>query len=189
MTLKEQFVIPKRYNAWSLGLMAVGILSIIILFITHGAKSDEREQARFWGSLLQNSVYFLLLTNAVMFFICATTLAWGGWQLSFRRVSEAISTAVPVIGIISIVVMFVLVFGSNHVIYQWADPEKVKESHALQVKSPFLNKGFFAVWTLLTISLWSLLGMRVRRLTRDTDNKPMTVAEGKNFTCPVTSPM
>src|SRR6476620_11468012 len=122
MTLKEQFVIPKRYNTWSLGLIAVGVLSIIILFITHGAKSDEREQARFWGSLLQNSVYFLLVTNAVMFFICATTLAWGGWALSFLRVSEAISTVVPVIGVISIIIMFILVFGNNHVIYQWADP-------------------------------------------------------------------
>jgi hypothetical protein len=114
-----------------------------------------------------------------MFFICATTLAWGGWQLSFRRVSEAISTVVPVKGIISIIIMFVLVFGNNHVIYQWADPEKVKESHALQTKSPFLSKGFFAVWTLVTISLWSLIGMRVRRLTRDIDNKPMTSLKGK----------
>src|SRR6185436_6376223 len=105
MTLKEQFVIPSRFRTWSLGLMAVGILSVIILFITHGAKSDQREQARFWGSLLQNSVYFLLVTNAVMFFICATTLAWGGWAVSFRRVSEAISTDVPVIGVISIIIM------------------------------------------------------------------------------------
>src|SRR6476659_7496313 len=165
MSLRENFSVTKKYNNIAIAMIVVGLLAIIGLYITHGSKSDPHEQARFWGSLLQNSVYFLLLTNAVMFFICATTLAWGGWQLSFRRVSEAISTAVPVIGIISIVVMFVLVFGSNHVIYQWADPERVKESHALQVKSPFLNKGFFAVWTLLTIGLCSLIGMRVRRLT------------------------
>src|SRR6266536_1422534 len=113
-TLKEQFVISKRYNTWSLGLIGVGILSLIILFITHGAKSYQHEQARFWGSLLQNSVYFLLVTNATMFFICATTLAWGGWQISFRRVTEAISTVVPVIGVISIVVMLVLVLGINY---------------------------------------------------------------------------
>jgi hypothetical protein len=181
MTLKEQFVIPKKYNAWSLGLMAVGILSIIILFITHGAKSDEREQARFWASLLQNSVYFLLVTNATMFFICATTLAWGGWQISFRRVSEAISTAVPVIGVISVIIMFVLVFGNNHIIYQWADPDKVKESHELQIKSPFLNKTFFTVWTLVTIILWTLLGAKIRQLSRSTDNNPLTVEEGKKY--------
>ena len=155
-TLKEQFVIPKRYNTWSMALMGVGILCLIILFITHGAKSDQREQARFWASLLQNSVYFLLMTNAVMFFICATTLAWGGFQISFRRVSEAISTAVPVIGVISVIIMLVLVFGNNHIIYQWADPNQVKASHVLQTKSPFLNKGFFTVWTLVIVSLWWL---------------------------------
>ncbi|HEV8286931.1 MAG TPA: quinol:cytochrome C oxidoreductase [Chitinophagaceae bacterium] len=181
-TLKEQFVIPKRYNTWSLGLMAVGVLSIIILFITHGAKADQHEQARFWGSLLQNSIYFLLVTNACMFFICATTLSWGGWQISFRRVTEAISTAVPVIGVISIVILLVLVFGNNHLIYPWTDPEHVKESEALQHKSPFLNKGFFTVWTLLTVSLWYLLGARMRKLTRDIDDKPLTVEEGKKFT-------
>jgi hypothetical protein len=182
MTLKEQFVTPKRYNTWAMGLMAIGILSIIILFITHGAKSDQHEQARFWGSLLQNSVYFLLVTNAVMFFICATTLAWGGWQISFRRVSEAISTAVPLIGMISVIIMLVLVFGNNHVIYQWADPEKVKESHALQFKSPFLSKGFFTVWTLLTVSLWYLIGAKMRNLSRSIDDKSLTIGEGKRFT-------
>ncbi len=182
MTLKEQFEIPKRYKTWSLGLIGVGILSIIILFITHGAKADEHEQARFWGSLLQNSVYFLLVTNAVMFFICATTLAWGGWALTFRRVSEALSAVVPVIGIISAVILLILVFGNNHVIYQWADPEKVKASSVLQHKSAFLSKGFFTVWTLLTIALWSLIGAKVRRLTRSIDDKPLTLEEGKRFT-------
>src|SRR5204863_7011446 len=100
MTIMEQFIIPKRYNNISIVLMAIGLLAIILLYITHGSKTDPREQARFWGSLLQNGVYFLLLVNTAMFFICATTLAWGGWQMSFRRVSEAISAVVPVIGVI-----------------------------------------------------------------------------------------
>ena len=182
MALREQFVIPKRYNTWSWGLMAVGIVSIIILFIGYGSKSDPHVQARFWASLLQNSVYFLLVTNAVMFFICATTLAWGGWQLSFRRVSEAISTATPVIGVISIIIMLILVFGNNHLVYTWADPERVKESHELQTKSPFLNRGFFTVWTLLTVSLWYLIGSRVRRLSRSIDNKSLSLEEAKSFT-------
>src|SRR5215213_10724006 len=121
MTIREQYVIPKKYNTLSLVLMAVGILSIIILFITTRNTNVSNEElqklnmtveqykthldARFWASLLQNSVYFLLVTNAVMFFICATTLAWGGWQMYFRRVSEAISTCVLVIGIIALIVL------------------------------------------------------------------------------------
>ena len=78
--------------------------------------------------------------------------------LSFRRVSEAISTVVPVIGVISIIIMFVLVFGNNHVIYQWARSGEGKESHALQTKSAFLSKGFFAVWTcdnITVVAYWN----------------------------------
>src|SRR5215213_9952568 len=100
-SIREKFIIPKRYNSIAIALMVIGLIAIIGLYITHGAKDDAHKQARFWGSLLQNSVYFLLITNAAMFFICALTLAWGGWQMAFRRVSEAISTCVPVLGIIT----------------------------------------------------------------------------------------
>ena len=184
-TLKDQFLIPKRYTTWSLGLMAAGVLSIIILFLTHGAKSgtDALGQdipSRFWASLLQNSVYFLLITNAVMFFIAANTLAWGGWQLSFKRVSEAISTCVPVMAVIAFVIMMVLVFGPNHTLYHWADPNSVNDP-AIEHKSGFLNKTFFTVWTVITLVGWWLLGRKLRQLSRSIDDNKLTVEEGKRY--------
>ena len=181
MTLREQFLIPKRYNTFCIALMAVGILSIILLYITHGSKTDPHEQARFWASLLQNSVYFLLITNIAMFFICATTLAWGGWQMSFRRVTEAISVCVPVLGIISAVILLSIVFSNNHEIYRWTDTEHVKHDEALLHKAPFLNKTFFTIWTLLTIVVWSLLGKKMRQISRSSDGKHFTVAEGRKY--------
>jgi len=181
MATREQFEIPRRYNSIALVLMAIGILSIIILLFTNGLSSDEHVSARFWASLLQNSVYFLLVTNAAMFFICATTLAWGGWQLAFRRVSEAISTCVPVLGIITFIILMVLVFGPNHVIYEWADNNVVAHDEVLQHKSGFLNKGFFTVWTLITIVGWSWLGYKIRQLSHSTDSGPLTVQEGKRY--------
>src|SRR4029078_3264615 len=112
MTLREQFVIPKRYNTLSIALMLLGAVAIILLFVTTrgGATPEEKNMndARFWASLLTNSVYFLLVTNAAMFFICATTLAWGGWQMSFRRVTEAISTCVPVMSVISVLILLAI---------------------------------------------------------------------------------
>jgi len=180
VTLRERFSVTKGYNLWSFILMAIGALSIIILFITHGSSSDPIRQARFWASLLQNSVYFLLITNAAMFFICATTLAWGGWQLSFRRVSEAISSAVPVIGIISAAILLALVFGGNHVIYHWASPE-AEHDPIIQQKSAFLNKGFFTVWTILIITLWSWIGYKVRSISRSVDDRSLTLEEGKKY--------
>jgi hypothetical protein len=180
MTFREQFVIPKRYNTLSLALIAVGILSIIILFITHGSSSDQHVAARFWASLLSNSVYFLLIVNAAMFFLCATTLAWGGWQKSFSRVTEAVSSCVPVIGVIALVVLLALVFGGNHVIYHWTDPH-AKEDPILAAKAGFLNKPFFAVCTVITIAGWWLLGKKMRSLSRSLDNRPLSVEEGKRF--------
>jgi hypothetical protein len=136
--------------------------------------------ARFWGSLLANSVYFLLVVNVAMFFIVITTLAWGGWQMSFRRVAEAISTCVPVIGVIALVVLLALVFGNNHVLYHWAD-DHAQSDPALAHKSGFLNKPFFTVWTILTIAAWWLLGKKIRSLSRSIDNRPLSVEEGKKY--------
>ena len=184
MTLREQFVIPKKYNTLSLALMAVGLLSIIILFITHGSKSGEENEAvraRFWASLLQNSVYFLLITNAAMFFICATTLMWGGWQMAFRRVTEAISACVPVIGIITLVILLAIVFGGDHAIYHWTDTEHVKHDPILLGKSGFLNKTFFTVWSIITIAAWSWIGMKMRRISRSIDNQKLSLEGAKKY--------
>lgn len=180
-SIKEQFVIPKKYNTWSFGLMAIGVLSIIILFITAGSKSDPQLSARFWAALLQNSVYFLLIVNAALFFITATTLAWGGWQISFRRVSEAITTCIPVLGVITFIILMALVFGGNHVLFQWADPNVVAHDANINFKSGFLSKGFFTTVTIVTIVGWSWLGWKTRQMSRATDERPLTLEEGKRF--------
>ncbi len=180
MAIKDQYFITRRHNLLALVLMAVGLISIIILFVTHGT-GDHLAQSRFWGSLLQNSVYFLLITNTSMFFICATTLAWGGWQMAFRRVPEAIASCVPVIGVITFIILMVVVFGGNHDIYHWTDAEHVKLDPILDHKKGFLNKTFFAVWSLITIAGWSWLGWKMRKLSTQIDDTPLTNEEGKKY--------
>jgi hypothetical protein len=161
--------------------MAVGIVSVILLYVTHGASNSEHERARFWGSLLQNSVYFLLVVNASMFFICATILAWGGWPMSFRRVPEAISAVVPVIGVICGAILLAIVFGGDHAIYHWTDTEHVAHDKILNWKKGFLNKNFFTVFTVITIVLWWALGKKMRDFSRSTDKAPLGVEEGRKF--------
>ncbi len=182
MSIREKFIVTKRYNTIAVTLMVIGALAIIGLYITQGAKDDAHMQARFWGSLLQNSVYFLLVVNAAMFFICATTLAWGGWQMAFRRVPEAISAVVPVIGTICGVILLLICFGSNHELYHWTNTEHVQNDPILNFKKGFLNKNFFAGWTVFTIIAWSLLGWKMRKLSRSLDEKPLaSVEERKKY--------
>jgi ABC-type sugar transport system permease subunit len=162
MAIRSTFTVPKRFQTISMALMAFGLLSIIGLWVTSGSSDDPKEQARFWASLLQNSVFFLLVVNASMFFICITTLAWGGWQMAFRRVPEAISAVVPVIGVICGAILLAIVFGDNHTIYHWTDAEHVQHDPILSHKKGFLNKPFFAIATIITIAGWSLLGYKMR---------------------------
>jgi len=178
MATKDLFAVPKRYRTWSLALIGVGLLSVIVGFFIYGT-GDVHHRTRFWATLLHNSVYFLLICNASMFFICATTLAWGGWQMAFRRIPEAISAAVPIIGIIAFVVLMSIVFGGHNMthIYHWTDTEAVEQDSILHGKSGFLNVKFFTIWTVLTIGFWSILGFKMRKLSRELDARPLASNE------------
>lgn len=182
MASKEYFEIPQRYKNWSFGLIGVGVVALIVGFLMYGT-GDIHHKTRFWATLLQNSTYFLLVTNAAMFFVCATTLAFGGWQMAFRRVAEAIASAVPIIGTIAVIILLSILFGGHHMthIYHWTDAEAVANDPILKGKTPFLNIPFFTIWTILTVGLWSVLGYKMRRISLESDKGPMTVEEGKKY--------
>jgi hypothetical protein len=178
-SIKEHFEIPGRYKQWSFGLMGVGILSLIIGLLLYGGTDQG---TRFWAGLLQNSVYFLLVVNAAMFFFAAHALAMGGWLLVFRRVTEAISASVIPIGVITFVILMCIVFGGHSAIYEWLDKDAVSKDAVLNGKKGFLNPTFFTVFTTLTIGLWILLGKKMRDLSRSLDNAPLASAEeGKKY--------
>ena len=181
-SIREEFEVTGKMKTWSMGLIAIGALAFIIGLITKGFSSDPHEQAIFWGTVMYNSIFFLLICNASMFFICVVTLAKGGWQTVFRRVPEAISAVVPIFGLIAVFVLLFVVFGlghgEHHPIYHWVSPG---EDEILLKKSGFLNPTFFVVWTLLSVGLWSWLGMKMRQLSRESDGQDMTFEQGTNW--------
>jgi hypothetical protein len=180
-SIKEQFEIPGKMKTWSMALIAIGVLALIIGFITKGTGSDEHEKTIFWGTLMYNSLFFMLICNASMFFICATTLAMGGWQTVFRRVPEAISTMVPIFGSITFVVLIYIVFiDHNHHIYHWLSEDAAKDP-ILKGKLGFLNPTFFLIWTTLAIGLWIVLGARMRKLSTEADEGALLGDTGQSF--------
>lgn len=177
---KTHFEIPAKMNTWSFGLMAIGIVALIIGFFTKGMSHNHEEQRVFWGTILYNAIYFLLITNIAMFFICALTLGMSGWQVAIKRIPEAISAAVPVFGIIAGVLLIAIVMSNLH-IYEWTDMSQVHNDEALAHKHGFLNIPFFITWTVATIGLWILLGKRMRKLSIEADNERMSTNEGQSF--------
>jgi hypothetical protein len=149
----------------------VGGLALVLGIIFLGMSKEPVEQTRFWAVLLQNSVFFLLVVNASMFFICVTTMAHGGWQMAFRRVPEAISSVVPIFGLLTLIVFIALIFGHRHDIYHWLDKEHVEHDPILKGKSGFLNPVFFMIWSVVAIGLWAFLGSKMRKLSSEADEQ------------------
>lgn len=180
----DQFTVPASYKKWSLSLIGVGVLTLIIGFIT--INGDANNDGRFWGGLLYNSVFFLLICNASMFFICVTTLALGGWQMAFRRIPEALSTCVKVFAPITFIILMCIIFLDKTDIYHWlhhdlyvkGTPEYDK---ILDGKHGFLNKGFFIAWTVATLVGWWLLGARMRYLSSRADTEIFNLEQGKKY--------
>ena len=180
-SIRLQFEIPGKMKTWSLGLIGVGLFALIFGLVTKGFSSDEHEQVHFWGTLMYNTIFWTLICNASMFFICITTLAMGGWQQSFRRIPEAISTMVPIFGSITFAVLIYVVVSDKHHIYHWLDKEAVAKDVILTGKAGFLNAKFFIIWTTLAIGFWSFLGWRMRQLSNEADAAPMDNETGAKF--------
>lgn len=177
--IKQQFEIPAKLKTWAYALIGIGVLALIAGFATK--TGTEEDKAVFIGTIMYNTIFWTLVTNASMFFICITTLAMGGWQQSFRRIPEAISTMVPIFGTITAAVLLYVVFSDNHYIYHWLDTKAVENDEVLRGKAGFLNVKFFTIWTLLAIALWSFLGWRMRQLSNEADTEKMNMEKGASF--------
>lgn len=185
--MSKSFELPGSYNKWTMGLIGAGLIALLYGFIAfhpfeHAGHGENLNSTRFWAVLLQNSVFFLLLVNASMFFIGVTTLAMGGWQVALKRVPEAISSVVPLLGIITFVILMSIVWGGRTDIFHWLDKEAVANDPILNGKKGFLNPVFFTVWSAITIFLWWFIGKKMRSFSIESDKTgPMDYETGKNW--------
>lgn len=159
--ITDRFEVPSRFRLTGIVLLLVGVATLIggvIGLMTGG----EHDQARFWIGLLHNSVYFLFIAISAVFIQAAAGLAQGGWIVAYRRVPEAIGANVWIFGVIALVILFSIVFGlgDHNPIYHWVHPG---EDKILQGKTPFLNKGMFVGFSLVTVALWSWFGIKFRK--------------------------
>ncbi len=185
--MNHNFELPGSYKKWTLGLIIAGVIAVLYGFImfhpfAHAGHGENTDSTRFWAVLLQNSVYWLLTVNASMFFLCVTTMAMGGWQVAMRRVPEAISSVVPILGVITLLILMAIVWGGRTDIYHWLDKDAVSHDKILNGKKGFLNPMFFSIWSVLSVGLWWLLGRKMRSLSLETDKSgPMDYETGKKW--------
>ncbi|HAD34530.1 MAG TPA: quinol:cytochrome C oxidoreductase, partial [Chitinophagaceae bacterium] len=96
--LNQEFKIPAKLKTTSLVLLVIGLITLGAGVATLLFSHEVVSQTRFWAVLLQNSIFFLLISLASVFILSATSLAQAGWIVSFRRIPEAIGSIVWVLG-------------------------------------------------------------------------------------------
>ncbi|MEO8861813.1 MAG: quinol:cytochrome C oxidoreductase [Ginsengibacter sp.] len=171
--MNNQYVTPAVYKKWSTGFMIAGLLTLVlgVIFLNPAAGShgDNVNSTRFWAVMLQNSLFWLLLVNTSTFFIVINTLAMGGWQTAFRRVAEAVSSMVPIIGGLTLVIILSIVLGHRSDIYPWLDKEMVAHDEVLKGKSGFLNPTVYSIASIVCVALWAFVGKKLRDLSLESD--------------------
>jgi hypothetical protein len=155
--------------------MLIGIVSLIAGAVFLLGSSDVYEKSRFWVTLIQDSVFFLMMMLASVFIQAAASLAQGSWIVAYRRVPEAIGANVWLFGLIAAIILFAAAFTYNvtiggaahNPIYTWMHPDEVE-----QKKSAFLNPGMFVGFTIVTIGLWAFFGRKFRALSIAQESAP-----------------
>ena len=128
----KKFEPTQRLKMISLGLTAIGAIGFLLGLL----KSPDH----MWPAYLTAFFFVSSLGLGGMFFAVINNIAKAGWSVTIRRISESMSSFIPVMVIGS----FVLLLGLKK-LYPWADPEELSKNALLQLKSAYLNTGFLIV--------------------------------------------
>lgn len=170
-TKNTQFVFDGKTKLFTFGLMAVGILCLVLTATMGG----DHSSARLWTNILHNGVFFTGISFAALFFICTHTLGWGGWHIIFRRVPEAMMMFMPVGAIALLIVAIAVAMDApgTELIYMWADEEVLATDKLVQHKSALLNPMCYFL-TLVIVAVWTLFAVVIRKISvkQDSQNNP-----------------
>ncbi len=154
------FTLTKKIVTICIIMVSIGLLALVYGLIA--GLGGERISA----NILLNNYYFLGMGLIGLFFVAVHAIAESGWQVSVQRIGEAMSTFIPIAGIL---MLLFFVFGGLHSIYDWTHPEHIDE--ILAKKAPYLNEPFFYIRLIIYFAIWSLLSFYIRKTSRELDNQ------------------
>ena len=74
------FVLPSKAKVFTYILMAIGIVSIIAMFLTDHIEGDHSyHQTRAWSNVFSGAFFFMALALAAAFFLGLQYAAEAGW--------------------------------------------------------------------------------------------------------------
>jgi hypothetical protein len=163
----------------TIGLMAIGLVSIIAGFMTdqapEGVNAEEYHHTRIWANLLVNGWFFMGIGLLATFFLALQYVTEAAWAVVVKRVMEAVSSYLPVGAVIMLLILIAGQLQIHH-LYHWMDPEVIdpaspKYDEVIANKHGYFGAGnwFFWVRALLYIVVWNLFqrGIIKRSIEQD----------------------
>ena len=121
-------------------LMAVGVITF--------AGGMVMNAGRTWNAFLLNHSLFLGLGIGGLFFLVVHYLAFAGWNVAIRRVSESFASYLG----FALVFQAILFFGLSK-IYPWTNLEFMENDHLLHGKVGYFSTAFFVARVLVFFAI------------------------------------
>lgn len=135
------FHLPKTLRNFFIAFVVIGLTSFVITLFT--------DPTRAWYNYLIGYFYWMSIGLFGAFFTAIHHATGAQWSTPIRRLSEGMSSFLPVAALL----LIVLFFGMHH-LYEWTHPEEVAKSAVLVGKSGYLNTPFFIVRSLIGMGVW-----------------------------------
>ncbi|HWY10475.1 MAG TPA: quinol:cytochrome C oxidoreductase [Bacteroidia bacterium] len=172
-TDKLQFTIPSKAKMASFILMAVGLISIICMFMMDHNDDPHYHNNRAWSNIFASAFFFTAIALAASFFLGLQYAAEAGWATTIKRVIEAVTMYLPW-GLSIMLLLFILCqFQVNH-IYQWMDPEAAAHDKIIAGKMGYFG-WFWWMRTAFYMIGWTWFTMKLRKNSIEADKLDIDV--------------
>ncbi|MEO8398399.1 MAG: quinol:cytochrome C oxidoreductase [Ignavibacteriaceae bacterium] len=148
--------LPEKVNKIGLILFAIGLIIGIAGYFIDSFRASY--------SYLISFMFLVSIGIGSLFLVALEYIAGASWSVPFRRISEFLSSLVPLL--ILLVIPLIL---NMHDLFHWANKEVVANDQILKGKSSYLNVPFFIIRTVVIFGLWSLFYFLLTKNSRKQD--------------------
>lgn len=144
-------------NGLLYGLMVVGLLSLSAGFVMNPARA--------WNAYLISHTLFMGLGIGALFFLVIHYLAFAGWNVALRRITESFASYLPVAALLHLV----LFFGLGK-IYPWTNHELMHNDHLLHGKVGYFATPFYVARALVFLAVVVFFSWKIIRNSTTQDD-------------------
>lgn len=127
-----KFEPSQRLKTLAFAFVAIGLIGFLVGLL--------KNQERLWTSYLVAFFFATCMGLGGLFWASVQNLSKAGWSVSIRRLSEGMSSFIPMILVGGLVLL-----GGVKTLFPWANPEVVAHDPSVAVKTAYLNVGFLVV--------------------------------------------